>query len=59
MRVFYIIACILGTILPFSVFLPWVVDHGLSPLLMISEASQTRIGAFAWLDVIVSASDRD
>lgn len=51
----YIVCCVLGLLLPYSQFLPWVMDNGLSPLLLLSEIADSRISAFAWLDVIVSA----
>jgi len=55
MKYFYGLLCILGVVLPFSQFVPWLIDNGLSIPLLISEASQSHISAFAWLDVIVSA----
>ena len=51
----YIVCCVLGLLLPYSQFIPWVADNGLSPLLLIGEIAESRISAFAWLDVIVSA----
>lgn len=55
MKPFYIACCVLGTLLPYSQFVPWVAANGLSPLLLVSEAFGSQISAFAWLDVIVSA----
>ena len=55
MKKFYLIFCVLGVALPYWQFLPWLMDHGIDPLLLFQEASELRIGAFAWLDVIVSA----
>ena len=46
---------ILGILLPFSQFIPWILANGLNIQLLIAEASSNTIGAFAWLDVIVSA----
>lgn len=51
----YIACCVLGIVLPYSQFLPWVLDHGLSPVLFLSEILESRISAFAWFDVVVSA----
>ncbi|MBO6558848.1 MAG: DUF2834 domain-containing protein [Pseudomonadales bacterium] len=45
----------MGVVLPYSQFLPWVMDHGLSPILLVNEIVESRISAFAWLDVVVSA----
>ncbi|MEC0208166.1 DUF2834 domain-containing protein [Paenibacillus ehimensis] len=55
LKYIYGILALLGTILPYSQFIPWIREHGLNLSLLIGEASQTRIGAFAWLDVAVSA----
>lgn len=51
----YIVCCVLGIVLPYSQSLPWVLDHGLSPVLFVSEVVESRISAFAWFDVVVSA----
>ena len=55
MKTFYAILCVLGIALPFWQFIPWLMDNGLDIPLLVKEAAQLRIGAFAWLDVIVSA----
>lgn len=46
--------CVLGVVLPYSQLVPWLMTHGLDVRAMIYEAAQLRIGAFAWLDVVVS-----
>ena len=55
MKYLYGILCILGTILPLSQFVPWVTENGLNILLLFSEANFSKISAFAWIDVIISA----
>lgn len=55
MKTFYALACALGIALPYWQFLPWLLEHGLDPWRLIADAGATRIGAFAWLDVLVSA----
>jgi hypothetical protein len=55
MKWFYVAMCILGTALPMSQFIPWIADNGLNVSRLVQEAFATRITAFAWLDVIVSA----
>lgn len=47
--------CVLGTALPFSQFIPWVLDNGIDIQLLLAEISNDKLSAFAWLDVIVSA----
>jgi hypothetical protein len=54
-KYFYVMLCMLGVLLPYGIFIPWVVENGIDIGLLISEASSTRIGAFAWADVLVSA----
>ena len=55
MKKLYGVLCLLGIVLPYSQLVPWVVENGLNLMLLVEEAAQLRIGAFAWLDVIVSA----
>lgn len=55
MKLVYLLLCIIGTILPWSQFGPWLADHGFNPALLLSEIFSSRISAFAWLDVLVSA----
>ena len=51
----YAVLCVAGTLLPFSQFLPWLLEHGLDLPLLLSEIVSSRIAAFAWADVLVSA----
>ena len=55
MKKFYGILCILGFVLPYWQFLPWLLNNGLDVVALLNEATQLRIGAFAWLDVVISA----
>ena len=55
MKYFYGVLCLLGVILPLGVFSPWMLENGLNLTLLVTEISNSRVGAFAWLDVIVSA----
>ena len=55
MKYFYGIFSILGILLPFSQFVPWILANGFEIPLLIAEASSNAISSFAWLDVIVSA----
>ena len=54
LRHVYIGLCLLGAILPYSQFVPWLDAHGLDLSLFFSELFSTRIGAFFGLDVLVS-----
>ena len=51
----YLLLCILGFIVPYAFFVPWLLQHGLDIPLLFSELFSTRIGAFFGTDVIVSA----
>ena len=52
---FYFFLCILGIVLPYSQFIPWLVENGLNAPLFLHQLFANRIsGFFAW-DVLVSA----
>ena len=52
---FYLAICVVGVVVPYGFFLPWLLDHGLDISLFIRELVSTRVGAFFGADVIVSA----
>ena len=54
-RHFYLVCCVLGLVLPYSQFVPWLLEHGLNITLFLRELSANRISAFFAIDVIVSA----
>jgi hypothetical protein len=51
----YLILCILGTALPFSQFVPFLIEHGLDLKLLFEQLFANRISAFFGMDVIVSS----
>ena len=51
----YLILCILGLVLPYWQFIPWVAAHGLNMRLFIQQLFANRIGGFFAMDVLVSA----
>ena len=51
----YLLLCIIGTVVPYLSFVPWVMDHGFDISLMVEELFANRISAFCGLDVIVAA----
>jgi len=55
LRHLYILLCVVGLVLPYWQFVPWVMEHGLSLRLLFHELFANRIGGFFGLDVIVSA----
>ena len=52
---FYLALCVVGVVVPYGFFLPWLLDNGLDVSLFITELVSTRVGAFFGADVIVSA----
>jgi Terpene cyclase DEP1 len=54
-RHFYLVCSVLGLVLPYSQFVPWLLEHGLNVALFSRELFANRISAFFVMDVIVSA----
>ena len=54
-RHFYLLGCVLGLALPYSQFMPWLLEHGLNVTLFCRELFANRISSFFAMDVIVSA----
>jgi|SRR5579859_6415932 len=54
-RSIYLLLCILGLALPYSQFVPWVVQHGLDLRLFWQQLFANRISAFFAMDVVASA----
>ncbi|MCY4079825.1 MAG: DUF2834 domain-containing protein [Caldilineaceae bacterium] len=51
----YPFLCVAGTVLPFSQFILWISENGLDVSLLFRQITNSRIAAFGWLDVVVSA----
>jgi hypothetical protein len=51
----YLILCVLGFALPYSQFVPWVIQNGLHMKYFAQQLFANRIGGFFGLDVLVSA----
>jgi hypothetical protein len=54
-RRFYLVCCVLGFVIPYSQFVPWLLEHGLNVTLFFRELFANRISMFFAMDVIVSA----
>ncbi|HKN75257.1 MAG TPA: DUF2834 domain-containing protein [Candidatus Acidoferrum sp.] len=54
-KFFYLVLCVLGLALPYSQFIPWVMEHGLDMRLFVRQLFANRIGGFFGMDVLVSA----
>ena len=55
MRQLYLLLALIGAVLPYSQFLPWLAEYGPNIPLLLAELFSTRAGAFFGLDVLVSA----
>jgi hypothetical protein len=51
----YLFLAILGAALPYSQFIPWIMENGLHLGLLVRQLFANRIGGFFGLDVLVSA----
>jgi hypothetical protein len=56
LRHLYLLLALIGLVLPYSQFIPWIVEHrALDMQLFIRDLFANRISAFFGMDVIVSA----
>lgn len=51
----YLLLCVLGALIPYAAFVPWLAEHGLNIRLFVQELLANRISTFFGLDVVVSA----
>jgi Terpene cyclase DEP1 len=51
----YLLLCVLGVVVPYEVFIPWLATHGPDLPLFLHELHSTSIGTFFGADVLVSA----
>lgn len=51
----YLALCAVGTVLPYSQFIPFLHDHGLELRLFFQQLFSTPVGGFFGMDVIVSS----
>lgn len=54
-KIIYLLLCGLGVALPYSQFIPFLLEHGLDLRLFFEQLFATRVSGFFGLDVIVSA----
>jgi hypothetical protein len=54
-KALYAALCVLGLLLPYAAFIPWLLQHGLNLSMFVRELFANRIGAFFGMDVLVSA----
>jgi hypothetical protein len=51
----YMVLGTLGVVLPFTQFMPWVIDSALDLPLLVAGTESSRLAALSWLDVGVAA----
>jgi len=51
----YLFLCVLGAVLPYSQFFPWIIENGFSVDLFFRQLFANRISGFFGMDVFVSA----
>jgi len=54
-KIFYLVLCVLGFAIPYSQFVPWVIEHGLDMHLFVHQLFANSISGFFGMDVFVSA----
>lgn len=54
LRTFYLLLCVVGVVLPYSQFVPFLIAHGLDLPELLRQLFQNRISSFFGLDVIIS-----
>ena len=55
LRHVYLLLCVLGIVLPYWQFVPWLAAHGLDLSLFVHDLFANRVGGFFGMDVLVSA----
>jgi len=50
----YLTLALLGILLPYTIFLPWLLEHGLNFSLLFSEFSVNAVAGTAGLDILVT-----
>jgi hypothetical protein len=55
LKTIYLVLCVLGVVLPYWQFLPWVAANGLNMPLFFQQLFANHVGAFFGMDVLVSA----
>lgn len=55
LKTVYLMLCVLGLVLPYTQFVPRVLENGLHMGLLFQQLFANRLGAFFGMDVLVSA----
>lgn len=55
-RHLYLALCVLGLLVPNTVFLPWLREHGPNPLRFAQDLFANGVSAFFGMDVVIAAA---
>ncbi|MBD2202128.1 DUF2834 domain-containing protein [Calothrix sp. FACHB-1219] len=55
MQIIYLLLCILGFVLPYSQFIPFILENGLDIKLFFDQLFANQISGFFGMDVIISS----
>jgi hypothetical protein len=55
LKTIYLVLCVLGVVVPYWQFIPWVAQNGLNMSLFFQQLFVNRISAFFAMDVMVSS----
>lgn len=55
MAIFYLGLAIIGILIPYAAFVPWLLQNGVDIPQFFSDMMANPISIFAWLDVVVAA----
>jgi hypothetical protein len=55
LQLIYLVLCIVGTILPYSQFVPFLLENGFDLSLFFDQLMANSISRFAWIDVVISS----
>ena len=54
-KTLYLVLTFIGAVVPMIAFVPWLVEHGLNPRLLLAELFANRISTFFALDLLMTA----
>ena len=55
-KIVYLLLTVIGALVPYIFFLPWLLEHGLNLPLLFQELHASRVSEFFAADVILSAT---
>ena len=55
MQRIYLLLCVLGTVLPYSQFVQFLIAYGFDANLFVQQLLANSVSTFAWADVLVSS----